>query len=90
MPCCGRGRSLQRPSQMVSSARARSPMSSPMAAGRPTLAPTAFEYTGPSAIAVTGLRTGATYRFAGKGARVSVHGADAPSLIGVPGLRPVR
>jgi hypothetical protein len=61
-----------------------------MAASRPTLAPTAFEYTGSSAISVTGPRTGATYRFAGRGARVTVHGADAPSLIGTPGLRPVR
>jgi hypothetical protein len=49
-----------------------------------------FEYAGAGAIAVTGPMTGATYRFGGKGTRVTVHGADAPSLIGVPGLTPVR
>jgi hypothetical protein len=39
---------------------------------------------------VTGPLTGSQYTFAGPGAHASVHGADAPSLATVPGLKPVR
>lgn len=49
-----------------------------------------FEYSGQNPITVTGPLTGAVYRFQGRGARLRVHGADAPSLLSVPGLRPVR
>jgi hypothetical protein len=49
-----------------------------------------FEYAGPGAIAVTGPMTGTTYRFGGKNSRATVHGADAPSLASLPGLKPVR
>jgi hypothetical protein len=34
--------------------------------------------------------TGQVYRFAGAGARAVVHGADAPTLVAVPGLRALR
>ena len=49
-----------------------------------------FEFTGPTAITVTGPATGSTYRFSGRSERVLVHGADAPSLLSIPGLRPIR
>jgi hypothetical protein len=42
-----------------------------------------------TAISVTGPATGSTYRFDRRGARLAVHGTDAPSLLAVPGLRPV-
>jgi hypothetical protein len=49
-----------------------------------------FEYTGQGSLVVTGPLTGTEYRFAGNGARVRVLGEDAPSVVSVPGLRPVR
>ena len=82
MPCCGGHRAAQRTSHAPSPAPAHQ---------KPVQArPVTFEYSGVKAIAVTGPATGATYRFSGKGARLSVHESDAPSLISVPGLRPVR
>jgi hypothetical protein len=52
--------------------------------------PVEFVYDGPGRLIVTGPLTGSQYIFAGPGARASVHGADAPSLVTVPGLRPAR
>lgn len=49
-----------------------------------------FEYSGSAQLSVTGPLTGAVYRFRGRGARVRVDGADAASLVSVPGLKPVR
>jgi hypothetical protein len=83
MSCCGGHRAAQRTSHV----------SSPAPVGHRSsgqVRPVTFEYSGVKAIAVTGPATGATYRFSGKGARLSVHESDAPSLISVPGLRPVR
>ncbi|MGA8159994.1 MAG: hypothetical protein WA374_03760 [Acidobacteriaceae bacterium] len=48
-----------------------------------------FEFNGGNSIVVTGPATGTTYRFSAKGMRLTVHAADAPSLVSVPGLRPV-
>lgn len=48
-----------------------------------------FEYLGHGLMTVTGPFTGQIYRFAGPGARLAVHGSDAPSLATVPGLRPL-
>ena len=48
-----------------------------------------FELVTARAIVVTGPCSGAVYRFAGPGARVTVHRLDAASLMSVPGLRPV-
>jgi hypothetical protein len=62
------------------------------AAGEPaywTSLPVEFEYTGASQLTVTGPLTGILYVFASQGARVQVHGSDVPSLLSVPGLKPV-
>lgn len=53
-------------------------------------APAEFEYNGPGQLTVTGPLTGVVYRFHARGARVRVHGSDVPSLLYVPGLKPVR
>lgn len=49
-----------------------------------------FEYSGSGALTVTGPLTGLVYRFLGGGARLLVHGSDAPSFVSVPGLRAIR
>ncbi len=97
MSCCGRGKSLQRAGYAGTAPHGGSPQryvgGRPPAAGTTpqTLNPSrTFEFSGPGAIVVTGPLTGTRYRFAGNGARVAVHHADAPSLAGVPGLKPVR
>jgi hypothetical protein len=48
-----------------------------------------LEYFGNRQLTVTGPLTGTVYRFTGKGARLRIHGSDVPSLVLVPGLRPV-
>ena len=79
MACCGRVRDLR-----------RAPMSAlPMSAVRAEAA-MLFEYGGARPIVVVGPHTGATYRFAGRGARTSVHRADAASVAAIPGVLPVR
>jgi len=83
MSCCGGHRAAQRTSYQPSPAPARAHATTPAK-------PVTFEYYGSGAIAVAGPATGATYRFSGKGARLSVHGSDAPPLLSVPGLKPVR
>jgi len=90
MSCCGRG--AGQPRNPDSGAQSRGFVSKRLVApvtGRAAIRSTAFEYAGVNAIVVTGPMTGAIYRFAGRGARVTVHAADAPSLLGVPGLKPV-
>jgi hypothetical protein len=84
LSCCGRGPGLQRPSPGAP------PHIAGMARSSAPAAAVVFEYVGSGAIVVTGPMTGATYRFAGTGSRATIHGADAPSLVGVPGLKPVR
>jgi len=49
-----------------------------------------FEYSGHGELTVTGPLSGVVYRFTTSDRRVRVHGSDAPSLLTVPGLRPVR
>jgi hypothetical protein len=84
MSCCGDRRAAQRAAgaQLVRSG-------APAPVREPPTGPTTFEYVGPRAIQVVGPSTGAVYRFAGKGARVPVHRADAASVAAVPGLKPV-
>lgn len=78
--CCGRPSSNPHPSYPNRPA--------PMARGRqPPATSVAFEYTGPTSMTVRGAATGASYRFAGPGARVAVDPRDAPSLLAVPRLR---
>ena len=86
MSCCGDRRAAQRAAgaQLV-----RSGAGPGAPAREPPAGPTTFEYVGPRAIQVVGASTGAVYRFAGKGARVPVHRADAASVAAVPGLKPV-
>lgn len=48
-----------------------------------------FEYSGATAVAVTGRVSGARYVFRGPGVRVEVDPRDRRSLAGVPGLREV-
>lgn len=48
-----------------------------------------FQYTGNGRLTVTGPITGTVYYFSAGGEIVAVHGADAPSLAAVPGLRAV-
>ena len=52
--------------------------------------PTEFDYSGSGELTVTGPLTGTVYRFTANDRRVRVHGSDAPSLLSVPGLNPVR
>lgn len=49
-----------------------------------------FEYLGRGRLTVTGPLTGNTYHFVMGGPPVRVDGRDAPSLVSVPGLRPLR
>jgi|GEM_PF-3220758 len=51
--------------------------------------PVEFEYSGNGELTVTGPLSGVIYRFTPTVRRVRVHGSDAPSLLAVPGLRPV-
>ncbi len=81
MSCCGSQRAAVR-SNGVSTAA-----SAPRYA---TWGPVDLEYSGHGELTVVGPLTGSVYRFTGNGARVRVHGSDAPSLVSVPGLKPVR
>ena len=54
-----------------------------------TSGPVEFEYLGSGQLTVTGPLTGVVYHFASPGSRVIVQGSDAPSLLSVPGLKPV-
>jgi hypothetical protein len=49
-----------------------------------------FEYIGETGLTAFGPITGRHYRFSAPGARVAVDGRDAPSVMAVPSLRPVR
>jgi hypothetical protein len=85
MGCCGDRRAAQRQASAGAS-KAGSPAPRPALAVSPTL----FELTGPRAIQVIGLYTGAVYMFARTGVRLMVHGADAAAMAKVPVLRQVR
>jgi hypothetical protein len=81
MSCCGNQRTALRQEP------------STPASGEPgywTSAPIEFEYSGFNQLTVTGPLTGVIYQFTSHGERALVHGSDAPSLLHVPGLKPVR
>ena len=82
MSCCGNGRAAYTQANTGSTQTHRSQyqLSQPLE----------FEYAGQGELTVTGPLSGVVYRFTPSARRVSVHGADAPSLLSVPGLRPVR
>jgi hypothetical protein len=90
MSCCGGHRAAQRTSYQSWPETARGRTSAGVSPrGSVPVKHVTFEFNGATPITVTGPATGATYRFSAKGARISVHGSDAPSLVSVPGLRPV-
>jgi hypothetical protein len=94
MSCCGGHRAAQRASyqnQLSSSPQRASflPGTGANGRGRLPVKHVTFEFSGATPIVVTGPATGTPYRFSARGARLTVHASDAPSLISVPGLKPV-
>jgi len=86
MSCCNDQReSLRRNASLSGQGR----VSSQGGVQHRTTGPMQFEYKGAGQLTVTGPLTGTIYRFSGPGALVLVHAADVPSLVSVPGLRPV-
>ena len=49
-----------------------------------------FEYVGATGLTVFGTVSGARYRFARPGARVTVHGRDADAMATLPNLKRVQ
>jgi hypothetical protein len=82
MSCCGKGRAAYTQANIGST----QPHESQYRISQPI----EFEYSGQGELTVTGPLSGVVYRFTPSARRVSVHGPDAPSLLSVPGLRPVR
>ena len=82
MSCCGKGRSAYSQANIGST-----PPAEPQYW---VSAPIEFEYVGQGELTVTGPLSGTVYRFSPSVRRVSVHGPDAPSLLSVPGIHPVR
>ena len=82
MSCCGNGRSAYSQANMGSTP--------PRENQYQISTPIEFEYSGQGELTVTGPLSGLVYRFSPSVRRVSVHGSDAPSLLSVPGLRPVQ
>ena len=85
MSCCGKGRSIERATSPASSSSGGGGSAHTWVQG-----PVDFQFTGSGRRTVVGPFTGTQYQFTGSGARVRVHGADAPSLVTVPGLVVVR
>ena len=82
MSCCGKGRTAYSQANIGST-----PATEPQ---HWISTPIEFEYVGQGELTVTGPLSGMVYRFTPSVRRVSVHGSDAPSLLSVPGLRPLR
>ena len=81
MSCCGKGRTAYSQANIGATA--------PQENQYQITTPVEFEYSGQGELTVTGPLSGLVYRFNPSVRRVRVHGADAPSLLSVPGLRPV-
>jgi hypothetical protein len=81
MSCCGSGRTAYSQANLGSTP--------PIENQYRISTPVEFEYTGQGELTVTGPLSGVVYRFSPSARRASVHGSDAPSLLSVPGLRPV-
>ena len=82
MSCCGSGRTAYNQANIGSTPRTENQYQ--------LTTPVEFEYSGQGELTVTGPLSGVVYRFTPSVRRVSVHGADAPSLLSVPGIRPVH
>ena len=78
MSCCGKQRD-----------GLRQPSFSSQTGPKWTSGPVDFEYMGQGTLTVTGPLTGTVYYFSPR-TRLRVHGADAPSLVSVPNLKPAR
>lgn len=77
-------------SQVVALAKAPvpDPLVAPPAASPPEqFVDVEFQYTGSGRLTVTGPVTGTVYYFSAGSESIAVHGADAPSLVSVPGLK---
>lgn len=83
--CCGKNRTAVSQTR-VSSPAGRAVQASPALAMRPRSNAAYFEYTGKTAMTVMGPVTGATYRFAAPGSRVTVDLRDWKHVAAVPGL----
>jgi hypothetical protein len=81
MSCCGKGRTVYSQANIGATA--------PQQNQYQIATPVEFEYSGQGELTVTGPLSGVVYQFNSSVRRVRVHGADAPSLLSVPGLRPV-
>jgi hypothetical protein len=81
MSCCGKGRTTYSQADIGSTP--------PPENQYRISTPVEFEYVGQGELTVTGPLSGVVYRFSPSARRASVHGSDAPSLLSVPGLRPV-
>ncbi len=87
--CCGRNR-IAVSQTRVSSPTSRAVQTSPAFASRQRTSVAYFEYTGKTAMTVTGPVSGMTYRFATPGSRVAVDLRDQKRVAAVPGLVQVR
>ena len=81
MSCCGQGRTAYSQANISSTP--------PQENQYRITTPVEFEYSGNGELTVTGPLSGVIYRFTPTARRVRVHGSDAPSLLTVPGIRPV-
>ena len=83
MPCCGNRRA--RVAAVPAAKREQPP--GRVASAPSALPPITFEYTGKTALTVTGPITRAAYRFPVAGARVPVDARDAGAVAAVPNVR---
>lgn len=84
MPCCGNRRANAGAPPPRQPEQRPKPVAPPVSVGSIT-----FEYTGKTALAVTGPITRANYRFPEPGARVPVDARDAGAVAAVPNVRRV-
>jgi hypothetical protein len=82
MSCCGNGRTAYNQANIGSTPTTENQYR--------ITTPVEFEYSGQGELTVTGPLSGVVYHFTPSVRRVSVHGADAPSLLSVPGIHPVH
>ncbi len=77
---------MEHSQQSLAGANANAKVSNQMST--PTFS--SFEYTGRTALSVTGKITGTQYRFNAPGNKQNIDSRDAPGLLSVPVLRKLR
>jgi hypothetical protein len=82
--CCGRNRTGNQYTSPNRFSAVQAPVSFGVQSGP------VFEYTGRTALTVTGPITGAHYRFHQHGSRLHVDPSDSAALARVPVLRPIH